>query len=279
MKRAVISLSGGMDSSSLLIHLLAAGYEVKAINFDYGQKHVIETERAAALWRYLVDQGVIKNHWDFHVLKLPLQDLVQSNLMKGGDDVPEGHYEDENMKATVVPNRNKIFASLIQAAALSWSNEQKQGEKEVAIAMGIHAGDHAIYPDCRKEFRDADYNAFLEGNWGGANVEYLTPYLEIDKEGILEDAFDSCEKLGLNFNEVFERTMTSYKPIFIPSDDKGNGDWYADYKSASSVERIEAFINIGIDDPCEYADESGPVSWEFAADYVTEVLRDNRQSK
>ena len=281
MKRAVISLSGGMDSSSLLIHLLAAGYEVKAINFDYGQKHVIETKRAASLWSYLVDQGVIKNYWDFHVLKLPLQDLIKSNLMKGGDEVPEGHYQNENMKATVVPNRNKIFASLIQAAALSWSNEQKQGEKEVAIAMGIHAGDHAIYPDCRQGFRDADYNAFLEGNWGGENVDYMTPYLDIDKEGIIKDAFDSCEKLGLNFKEVFKRTMTSYKPIFIGTSDKKDpeGKWYADYKSASSVERIEAFINIGIDDPCEYADHTGPVSWDTVVAYVTEVLRDKRQEQ
>ena len=83
--------------------------------------------------------------------------MLNSALVEGGDEVPEGHYEQENMKETVVPNRNKIFSSLIQAVALSIANEKNT---EVHIAMGIHAGDHAIYPDCRQEFRDADYTAF-----------------------------------------------------------------------------------------------------------------------
>ena len=263
MKRAVIALSGGMDSSSLLLNLLAAGYEVKAISFDYGQKHQVENERAKELWNYLVDMGVIQNHEQFHVFNLPLQDLVHSNLVKGGDEVPEGHYQDENMKATVVPNRNKIFASIIQAAALSWATETNSN---VEIAMGIHAGDHDIYPDCRQEFRDADYEAFIQGNWGGRNVTYYTPYLEIDKSGILLDGFNSCEKLMICAKEVYKRTMTSYKPIEI------DGKWYSDYKSASSVERIEAFIEVGIDDPAPYADETGPVSWDVAATHVEKVL-------
>lgn len=260
--KAVISLSGGMDSSSLLLHLLAKGYEVKAINFAYGQKHMIETQRAMDLWQYLEGHKLVEAI-NFHHVCMPLQDLLSSHLIKGGDEVPEGHYENDNMKATVVPNRNKIFSSLIQAAALSWANET--GEP-VVIAMGIHAGDHAIYPDCRQEFRDADYQAFLQGNWGGEQVTYFTPYLDIDKEGILEDGFDSCEALHLNFKEVYKRTMTSYKPILI--DQK----WYADYKSASSVERIEAFLALGIDDPCEYADETGPVSFAVAAAHVEQVL-------
>ncbi len=223
MKRAVLSFSGGMDSSSLLIHLLARGYQVRAINFGYGQKHKVEILRAKSLWLYLEDQGLIENGSDIHFLRLPLQHLVKSHLIQGGDDVPEGHYENENMKGTVVPNRNKIFNSLIQAGALSWANEV---DGQVKIAMGIHAGDHAIYPDCRKEFRDADYEAFLQGNWGGEKVTYYTPYLEIDKEGILEDGFNSCDMLAINFKEVYKRTMTSYKPIRIGL------SWYADYKSA-----------------------------------------------
>ena len=86
-----------------------------------------------------------------------LAPMLNSALVEGGDEVPEGHYEQENMKETVVPNRNKIFSSLIQAVALSIANEKNT---KVHIAMGIHAGDHAIYPDCRQEFRDADYTGF-----------------------------------------------------------------------------------------------------------------------
>lgn len=261
-KKAVLSLSGGMDSSTVLLHLLTNGYEVKAIVFDYGQKHDIEIERAKSLWRYFEGRKLV-HPINFHIIKMPLQDLIHSNLVKGGEDVPEGHYEEENMKATVVPNRNKIFASIIQAAALSWAIET---DSEVSIAMGIHAGDHAIYPDCRQEFRDADFEAFKQGNWDADKVNVYTPYLDGDKLSILEDGLHCAEKMGLNFNEIYRRTNTSYKPIKIDE------EWYSDYKSASSVERIEAFINIGIADPVAYADETGPVSWETAKAYVEQVL-------
>jgi 7-cyano-7-deazaguanine synthase len=116
------------------------------------------------------------------------------------------------MKATVVPNRNKIFASITQAVALSVAN--KTGEN-CDIALGIHAGDHAIYPDCRQEFRDADDAAFRIGNWEADKVGYFTPYLEGDKFTILQDGEILCKDLGLDFDEVYKRTNTSYKPIQI----------------------------------------------------------------
>ena len=161
-KQAVLSLSGGMDSSSLLLHLLANGYEVTALGFDYGQKHKVELERATSLVQYLKENNQPVTH---QIIKLDgLQQLLNSALVTGGNDVPEGHYEQDNMKATVVPNRNKIFSSLIQAAALSIATKNIGDNctvgQEVAIAMGIHAGDHAIYHDCRQEFRDADFEAF-----------------------------------------------------------------------------------------------------------------------
>jgi 7-cyano-7-deazaguanine synthase len=191
------------------------------------------------------------------------------------------------MKETVVPNRNKIFASLIQAVALSVAT--RGGKQEVAIAMGVHSGDHQIYPDCRVEFRDADMEAFKIGNWDSELVTVYTPYLELNKFTILEDGQRSCDILGLDFNEVYKRTNTSYKPIKITTehkwfktDDEGEvyGDeqttsidtWYSDYKSAASVERIEAFIKLGRPDPVEYADETGPVTWEVAKAHVEEVL-------
>jgi 7-cyano-7-deazaguanine synthase len=281
MKKAVLSLSGGMDSSSLLLHLLANGYQVTALGFDYGQKHKVELERATALVEYINDIWSVYHppfdndkNYQWHpvthqIIKLDgLSQLLNSALVTGGADVPEGHYEQDNMKETVVPNRNKIFASLIQAVALSIAT---RGEKsEVEIAMGIHAGDHAIYPDCRQEFRDADFDAFIIGNWDSELVTVTTPYLEVNKFDILEDGLKSCKTLGLDFDEVYKRTNTSYKPY--PS---GNSD----YKSAASVERIEAFIKLGRPDPVQYEDETGPVTWEVAKSSVEKVLADHLASQ
>jgi len=257
-KQAVLSLSGGMDSSTLLLHLLANGYKVTALSFDYGQKHRVELERAQQLVDYLKANDL---HVRYQVIKLDgLTSLLNSALVTGGDEVPEGHYAEDNMKATVVPNRNKIFSSLVQSVALSIANETQQ---DTFISLGIHAGDHAIYPDCRQEFRDADHDAFLIGNWDAERVKFYTPYLEGDKFTILQDGEQACDTLGLDFDEVYRRTNTSYKPF--PS---GNSD----YKSASSVERIEAFIALGRPDPVQYEDETGPVDWEVAKAHAEEVL-------
>ena len=256
-KQAVLSLSGGMDSSTVLLHLLAKGYQVTAVSFDYGQKHKVELKRAQELVDYINSSYSYQGHnINFRVIKLDgLVDLLNSNLVQGGEDVPEGHYEEENMKDTVVPNRNKMFSSIIQAVALSIANEKNC---EVKIAMGIHAGDHAIYPDCRQEFRDADYNAFVEGNWDADKVTYYTPYLKGDKFDILKDGEICCKKLGLDFDEVYKRTNTSYKPT---------AEGLSDYKSASSVERIEAFLKLGRKDPVEYIN-----GWETAKKHVKQLL-------
>ena len=281
-KQAVLSLSGGMDSSSLLLHLLANGYEVTALGFDYGQKHKVELERAKSLVEYINNgydseaENITYHKVKYQVIKLDgLQQLLNSALVTGGADVPEGHYEQDNMKATVVPNRNKIFSSLIQAAALSIATNNIGDDctvgQPIAIAMGIHAGDHAIYPDCRQEFRDADFEAFRIGNWDTDLVSVYTPYLEVTKFEILEDGLRACEALGLDFDEVYKRTNTSYKPM------QHAGVWYSDYKSAASVERIEAFIKLGRPDPVEYADETGPVSWQFAKNQVEKVLSEYKK--
>jgi len=257
-KHVVVSLSGGMDSSTLLLRAINEYDTVTGISFDYGQKHKIELERAQQLVNYLTDNGHKVN---YRQIKLDgLVDLLDSALVEGGDDVPEGHYEQDNMKETVVPNRNKMFASITQAVALSIAN--RTGEK-CDIALGIHAGDHAVYPDCRQEFRDADDAAFRMGNWDADQVGYFTPYLDTDKFGILQDGEILCAKLKIEFNEVYSRTNTSYKPY--PS---GNSD----YKSASSVERIEAFIALGKNDPVQYEDESGEVDYEVAKAHVEKVL-------
>ena len=257
-KHVVVSLSGGMDSSTLLLRAINEYDTVTGISFDYGQKHRIELERAQSLIDYLAINGYKVN---YRQIKLDgLVDLLDSALVQGGDDVPEGHYEQDNMKETVVPNRNKMFASITQAVALSIANKT---EETCDIALGIHAGDHAVYPDCRQEFRDADDAAFRIGNWEADRVGYFTPYLDTDKLGILKDGQILCERLSIGFDEVYSRTNTSYKPY--PS---GNSD----YKSASSVERIEAFIDLGRKDPVQYEDETGPVDYEVAKAHVEKVL-------
>jgi len=273
-KQAVLSLSGGMDSSTVLLHLLAQGYDVTAVSFDYGQKHRVELDRAKMLVDYInvnKDQVLAENslgtttrhNFDnkvkYQVIKLDgLVQLLDSALVLGGSEVPEGHYEEENMKDTVVPNRNKMFSSIIQAIALSIANQK---DCDVDIAMGIHAGDHAIYPDCRQEFRDADYEAFKQGNWNADRVKYITPYLQGDKFDILKDGKVCCEELGLDFDEVYKRTNTSYKPDMLGR---------SDYKSASSVERIEAFLKLGKKDPVEYID-----GWDVAVKHVLEVIKNH----
>lgn len=266
-KHVVVSLSGGLDSSTLLLRCLKEFDTVTAISFDYGQKHRVELERAQSLVDYLCNGDInIANVLRYRVIKLDgLVDLLDSTLVTGGDDVPEGHYAEENQRQTVVPNRNKIFASITQAIALSVAN--KTGEN-CDIALGIHAGDFGVYPDCRQEFRDADDTAFRLGNWDAERVGYFTPYLHGDKFTILQDGEVLCKELGLEFDEVYKRTNTSYKPY--PS---GNSD----YKSASSVERVEAFIKLGKKDPVTYEDETGVVSWEKVINHVQKVLEENNQ--
>ena len=290
-KHAVIALSGGLDSSTLLLNLLYYEYNVLAISFDYGQKHKVELERAKELVEYL--NSTNRGYYapiTHQIIKIDgLTQLLNSSLVEGGSDVPEGHYAEENMKATVVPNRNKIFNSIIQAVALSIAT--KKGTF-CDIAMGIHAGDHDIYPDCREEFREADMEAFKVGNWESNLVNMYTPYLNTDKTGILQDGLEICEELQIDFDEVYKRTNTSYKPILIKTPTiyynfdhpdrgtevktEGTRKWYSDYKSASSVERIEAFMKIGRPDPVDYADETGPVSWETVIEHVKQVLSNHK---
>jgi 7-cyano-7-deazaguanine synthase len=274
-----------MDSSTLLLRCLKEYDSVTAISFDYGQKHRVELERAQSLVNYINQEGDNETLLEYkspfpeitycQIQLNGLVDLLDSALVTGGEEVPEGHYAEDNQKATVVPNRNKIFASITQAVALSVANRTKEN---CDIALGIHAGDFGVYPDCRQEFRDADDAAFRAGNWDAERVGYFTPYLEGMKYDILVDGQILCEELGLDFNEVYSRTNTSYKPIKIYHRPETNAfSWYSDYKSASSVERVEAFIKLGRPDPAPYADETGPVTWEHVVTEVTKVLKNHNK--
>lgn len=298
-KQAVLSLSGGMDSSTLLLHLLANGYEVTALSFDYGQKHRVELERATDLVEYVnktlsqkidlmkegFESSLLEKHpgYDLNdfseerdqifktvksdtlvkhqIIKLDgLQQLLNSALVTGGNDVPHEYYAAENQKQTVVPNRNKIFSSITQAVALSVATKSKT---ECIIALGVHAGDSDIYPDCREEFRQADLHAFKIGNWDSHLVDFYAPYMQVTKREILQDGAKACELLGLDFDEVYKRTNTSYDPD--PTTGKSSG------KSGADIERILAFHSLGLVDPVEYV-EGWEKSLEFALKAEKEFL-------
>jgi len=241
--KTVISLSGGMDSTGLLMHLLAQNCEVFGISFNYGQKHILELERLKANIAYLKTHN-IDIHYDAIDLSI-LGKLYSSALTDPDWGIPEGHYEQDNMKQTVVPNRNAIFASIAYGYALSIATETNE---QVSIALGVHSGDHAIYPDCRPEFYEAIHKAFAIGNWDSDKVDLYLPYINGDKHTILKDAEASIDKVGLDFDTIFKNTNTSYEP-----DELGR----ASGKTGADIERIEAFIKLGRKDPVEYQ-----ASWE-----------------
>ena len=229
-----------MDSTSLLLKLLAEGREVHGLSFDYGQKHGLELQRLQANLDYLRAQGL-----SVHCKRIDISDiatLLHSSLTDLQWQIPEGHYESDSMKQTVVPNRNAIFASIAFAYALSLSQRL---QSSVDLCLGVHAGDHAIYPDCKPEFYNAIFHAFAIGNWGADKVSFHLPYVNDSKLQILKDAQISIRKLNLNFDTVFRNTLTSYGP---DANGKSKGT------TGSDIERILAFHQLGLVDPIEYVD-------------------------
>jgi 7-cyano-7-deazaguanine synthase len=177
--KAVCLFSGGVDSTTLLYHLLSAGAAVKAVSFDYGQKHRKELAYARRTCAKLnIEHQVI--------------DLTTVNpLLKGSAltdktvAVPEGGYGDETMALTVVPNRNMMFMAIAGAYAVS--------EKADVLAIAVHAGDHGLYPDCRPEFIDAFEKSLAYGNYH--QVKVYAPYLLKSKKAIVKEG----RALGIDF--------------------------------------------------------------------------------
>ena len=147
--RAVMAFSGGMDSTGLLMRLLADGFKVSCISYNYGQKHIIEIDRAINNIKYLISNDIEVEHKIVDISSA--MSLFHSSLIIGGEEIPEGYYEENEMKSTVVPNRNAIFSSILYGYALSIALRESI---DVKIALGVHSGDHSIYPDCRPEFYD-----------------------------------------------------------------------------------------------------------------------------
>ncbi len=238
--KVVISMSGGLDSTCLALHMLSQGKEVKAYAIDYGQKHNIELNRVKSCVRFLSRKGL-----PISLQVINLRDVFsdsQSSLT-GNGDIPEGHYEDSNMKSTVVENRNVIFSSIIYGKALSWS---KQTNSNVEITLGIHAGDHTIYPDCTPESQEMARELFKISNWGSEKIDYVAPFVNSTKGEVLQAgirAMESMEFSGKDVKYVLGHTHTCYSP-------NENGESCG--KCGSCTERLEAFEFCGMKDPVKY---------------------------
>ncbi|MGQ4002095.1 7-cyano-7-deazaguanine synthase [Francisellaceae bacterium CB299] len=254
---AILSLSGGLDSATVLLDLLDKKYNVTCFTFNYGQKHHYEINKAVDLVKFINSKGFNVKH---KVLDMSfMEDILYSSLISGNSEVPEGRYSESNMRDTVVPNRNKIFSSIIQASALSVFNETKI---KTCIAMGVHAGDHDLYRDCTPQFRKKDYEAFLEGNYDAENVVYYTPFMDISKDELLAKGLEILQKMNIDYKDYYIHTLTSYKPKEI------NGEIYSDFKSASSIERIEAFITNDAIDPIKYFENNNGISWNTVKEQI-----------
>jgi|TARA_Y100000310_G_scaffold247412_1_gene253010 7-cyano-7-deazaguanine synthase len=216
MSKAVIILSGGMDSTTLLYQILSEGYETSAISFDYNQKHKKELMVATkTCQKFDVPHKIIN-------LSI-LNELAPSSLTRDDWEVPEGHYADENMKETVVPNRNMVMLSLATSYAI--------GIKANEVFYGAHSGDHDIYPDCRKEYVKQLSKTIEMCDWH--KIKLVAPFLNIDKGDIVIK--------GQALNVDYSLTWTCYK-----GKDKACG------KCGSCTERLEAFDKAGTKDPLKY---------------------------
>lgn len=217
MKKVVTIYSGGMDSTVLLYYLMAEDYDVRAISIDYGQRHRKELESARTIC------GTIGLRHEVADLRGITHLLGGSSLTDTKIDVPEGHYAAENMKATVVPNRNMIMLSVAIGYAITLQAPY--------VAYGAHAGDHTIYPDCRPEFASAINTAAMLADWH--QVELLHPFVRMTKAEIA--------KRGAELGVPFELTWSCYK-----------GGRVHCGRCGTCVERREAFILAGLADPTEY---------------------------
>ncbi len=219
--RTVVVYSGGLDSTVLLAHLLAEGREVHALTIHYGQRHAREIESARAVCAHY---GVEHRVADLRALGA----IFGSNsLTNTAVDVAEGHYTEESMKTTVVPNRNMILLAVAAARAIAL--------KADTLAYAAHSGDHTIYPDCRPEFADAMDHAIGLADWHKVRLE--RPMVNWSKSDIV--------RRGAELGVPFALTWSCYK-----------GGAKHCGRCGTCVERREAFRLAGIADPTEYADDA-----------------------
>lgn len=222
---AVVVTSGGMDSTTAVYWAHQYFGDIECMSFDYGQRHKKELEYARANADAL---GVKHNIVDL----TGITDLIASSALTNPDiDVPEGHYAEDNMKITVVPNRNAMMINIATARAVAIGAE--------AVVVGVHSGDHAVYPDCREEFiglQEATLHVANEG-FIKPNFQLVAPFLNMTKAEIAS--------LGDQLVVPWHMTWTCYK----------GGDIHCG-RCSTCVERLEAFHLAGVADETEYGDRN-----------------------
>lgn len=226
MSHAIAVLSGGMDSTVLAYYASSLYERLDLVSVNYGQRHGVELEHAATTARKLDARHDVV---DLSSIRL----LLRGSALTDDDvDVPHGHYAADNMSSTVVPNRNATLISVAYMAAVSRTAD--------AVLVGVHAGDHFVYPDCRPKFVDALGDALKVGNEGYADVQLLAPFVHNTKT-------DIC-RLGDRLGVPWTDTWSCYE-----------GGTVHCGRCGTCVERREAFQDAGVADPTEYRDR------EFAA--------------
>lgn len=218
--KTLLLMSGGLDSTVALFDLLADGHDVRGLGVHYGQRHSRELEAAKEIAEFA--------EVPFEITDLSnLKYFLTGNSQTGDLPVPEGHYTEDSMKQTVVPNRNMIMLSVAIGYAVSM--------KFNAVAYAAHAGDHVIYPDCRPEFVEAMKQAASLCDWH--KIDLITPFLNSSKSEIV--------KRGDQLKIPFELTWSCYK-----------GEEFHCGKCGTCVERKEAFQLANVKDPTLYSNFS-----------------------
>ena len=225
--KAMIVCSGGLDSVTLAYKVAAEGSLTSLVSFQYGQRHANELSYAAKCAEHF---GV--PHHIIDISNVGAQ--LTGSALTDDIDVPDGHYAEDSMKLTIVPNRNAIMLTIAYGMAAS------QGADTVAIA--VHGGDHFIYPDCRPDFIEQFAKMQKMALDGYADIDIYAPFLHGTKGDIV--------KAGAAVNVPFEETWSCYK---------GGGRQCG--RCGTCVERAEAFNEAGVVDPTDYED---PDYWRQA---------------
>lgn len=240
--KVIVSMSGGLDSTCLAMHYLAAGYEVRGYAFSYGQKHGIELQKLQKNIALMQSMG-LKISLQIINLKDVFNESASALVGNENGSIPHDRYDSENQQVTVVENRNVIFSAIIFAKALAWANKS---DEPVIISQGVHSNDHSVYPDCRPESVNMAKELYRISNWGSDKVDYETPFVNKTKSQVLEDGLISMKSLGLNdadIKSILANTHSCYDP-----DEHGRSCG----KCGTCQERLQAFSDNNMKDPIEY---------------------------
>lgn len=237
-----ISLSGGLDSTCLMMAMLASGKTVHAISFKYGQKHSIELKKVAKNIKFLQKLGMPVDH---HIVDLTSAfALSQSSLHSNSTlSIPHDKYDSKNQRSTVISNRNVIFSAIIYGMALDTATKINGN---VLISMGVHSNDNSVYPDCRPESVKMAAELYHISNWNSDRVEYVAPFVNLNKGEVLQAGIAAMESMSMKkaaIKKVLSNTLSCYDV-----DEQGRSCG----RCGTCQERRAAFKMVGMTDPIEY---------------------------